>query len=69
MFQLPVHQINKHNILFLLMSVQCADTSTVLKEEVQYLLVFCRLENGFCDQFAALGSPKQPWGDRDDALT
>lgn len=68
MFQLPVHQINKHNILFLLMSVQCADTSTVLKEEVQYLLVL-QARKWFCDQFAALGSPKQPWGDRDDAST
>lgn len=66
--QLPVHQINKRNILFQLMSVPCADTSTVLKEQVQYFLVLCRLENGICDRFAALGIPTQPWGDSDDAL-
>lgn len=65
---MPVHQINKHNIFFQLMSVHCAGTSAVLKEQVQYFLVLCRPENGIFDQFAALGSHKQPWGDSDDAL-
>lgn len=50
------------------MLVHCADTSTVLKRPVQYFLVLCSLANGICDQFAALGSPRQPWGDSDDAL-
>lgn len=42
------------------MSLDCADTFTVLKEQVQYFLVLWRLENDIFDQFVALGNPKQP---------